>query len=131
MVQLLDGEQVSHTVEWPGHKAENSLPSSAKVKKKWNYTSTSPHSFMVYRATLLLLHYIHTRTHSKSLAFFHKSIKCTYIVLNSCWHPTCTIFHYIKHENVSMHNQRYIFELYAIFHHKYYFCSKRMGISKC
>jgi hypothetical protein len=33
VVQLLRGEQVSHSVRWPGHKAVISLPSSAEVKK--------------------------------------------------------------------------------------------------
>jgi hypothetical protein len=29
-------------VEWPGHEADHSPPSSAKVKNAWSYTSTPP-----------------------------------------------------------------------------------------
>jgi hypothetical protein len=29
-------------VKWPGHEADHSPPSSAKVKNVWSYTSTSP-----------------------------------------------------------------------------------------
>jgi len=84
VLQLLSGEQVSHSVRWPGQKGDNSLPSSAEVKKEWNYTSTTSYSFMVCRETVLLLHYIYTRTHSKYLAFCHKSTKCIQTVLYSC-----------------------------------------------
>jgi hypothetical protein len=30
-------------VKWPGHKADHSLPTSAKVKKMWVYTSNPPY----------------------------------------------------------------------------------------
>jgi hypothetical protein len=29
-------------VKWPGHEADHSPPSSAKVKNAWSYTSTPP-----------------------------------------------------------------------------------------
>jgi hypothetical protein len=33
-------EALSLGVKWPGHEADHSPPSSAKVKIAWNYTST-------------------------------------------------------------------------------------------
>ena len=60
-----NGEQVSHSVRWPEYKADNSLPPRAEVKKGWNYIFTTAYSFMVCKETLLLLHYIHNRPHSK------------------------------------------------------------------
>jgi hypothetical protein len=33
---------LSRGVEWPGHEADNTLPSSAEVKNAWSYTSTPP-----------------------------------------------------------------------------------------
>jgi len=33
---------------WPGHEADYSHPSSAKVWNAWNYTSTPPYVFMVW-----------------------------------------------------------------------------------
>jgi hypothetical protein len=33
-------------VKWQGHEADHSLPTSAKVKKTWIYTSTQPYLFM-------------------------------------------------------------------------------------
>jgi hypothetical protein len=32
----------------PGCEADHSLPSSAEVKKKWSYTSTTPYIFMAW-----------------------------------------------------------------------------------
>jgi hypothetical protein len=80
---------------WGGQdiKADNSLPSSAEVKKEWNYTSTSPYSFMVCREIILRLHYIHTRTYSKYLDFCHKSTKA---------HKLCCIHASIPHAPVAI-----------------------------
>jgi hypothetical protein len=38
---------LSPEVKRPGREADHSPPSSAKVKKIWIYTSTSPYAFMV------------------------------------------------------------------------------------
>jgi hypothetical protein len=38
---------LSPGVKRPEHEAEHSPPTSAKVKKMWMYTSTSPYAFMV------------------------------------------------------------------------------------
>jgi hypothetical protein len=35
-------------VKWPGHEADHSLLSGAKVKNIWSYTSTPQYTFMVY-----------------------------------------------------------------------------------
>jgi hypothetical protein len=33
-------------VKWPGREADHSPPTSAEVKKMWNYTPTPPYAFM-------------------------------------------------------------------------------------
>jgi hypothetical protein len=35
-------------IKWPGHEADQSSPSSAKVKNAWSYTSTPQYVFMVW-----------------------------------------------------------------------------------
>jgi hypothetical protein len=42
-IQWVEGDH-SLVVNWPGHGAEHSLPSSAEVKNKSSYTFTSPHT---------------------------------------------------------------------------------------
>jgi hypothetical protein len=46
-VQWVPGA-LSLWVKWLGHEADNSPPSSAKVKNMWSYTSTSSDIFMVW-----------------------------------------------------------------------------------
>jgi len=37
---------LSPGVKWPGNEADHSLPSNAKVKNEWSYTSTLPYVIM-------------------------------------------------------------------------------------
>jgi hypothetical protein len=41
-------EVLSLGVKQPGHEADNSSPSTAKVKNAWHYTSTLPYIFMAW-----------------------------------------------------------------------------------
>jgi hypothetical protein len=44
---------LSLLVNWQGHKADHSPPTSAKVKKTWTNTSTPPYVFMVHGSSLV------------------------------------------------------------------------------
>jgi hypothetical protein len=35
-------------VKWPGHEADHSIPSRAKVKNVWSHTSTPPYIFLMW-----------------------------------------------------------------------------------
>jgi len=39
-------------------EADHSIPSCAKVKNEWSYTSTPPHVFMACHGTLLSTEYV-------------------------------------------------------------------------
>ena len=49
-------------VEWPGHYADHSFPSSAEVKNEWNYASFPPYSFKHVQDKVYLPHGIFVTT---------------------------------------------------------------------
>jgi hypothetical protein len=63
-IQWLLGGGGAHSpgVKQPGHEADDSSPSIAKVKSAWSYTSTLPYTFMAWclikPGTTLLYYYI-------------------------------------------------------------------------
>jgi len=45
---------LSPGVKQPGHEADHSYLSSAKVKNTWNYTSIPPYAFTVFKYRICL-----------------------------------------------------------------------------
>jgi hypothetical protein len=58
---------LSSEAKWPGHEAEQSPPSSSKVKNMWSYTSTSLYVYMVWYLINLYCSNLITRLGGKLL----------------------------------------------------------------
>jgi hypothetical protein len=67
-------------IKWSGYEAEQSSPSSVKVKNKWCYTSMPPYAFMVCTVTtssLLWVLQMHARIHTHTHRHTYTHQSCT------------------------------------------------------